>query len=207
MIGGSKKRMSSEYAQFAAAWLLLFCSGVGAGGVPPALAATPGSAQPLISGHFALTTLDGREVTEATYRGKWLVMYFGYTHCPDVCPTVLLNVGQALKTLGPLGERIQPLFITVDPERDSAEHLTQYLAFFSPRIVGLRGEGEKLQRTAREFHAYYRRRAFENGEYAVDHSSFLYIMAPDGRFLKLLPDSIPLDQLTAELRGLVNESR
>jgi protein SCO1/2 len=156
-----------------------------------------------ISGHFALQTLAGRPVTDATYRGKWLLVYFGYTSCPDICPTVLLRIGQALDSLGSLADRVQPIFVTVDPERDTAERLTQYMAAFNRGIVGLRGDPGQIREAARQFHVYYRTRALGNGEYTVDHSSFLYVVTPEGRFEKLLADSLPADQLTGELRALV----
>jgi protein SCO1/2 len=161
----------------------------------------------LISGHFTLNGLDGKEVTDATYRGKWLVVYFGYTYCPDVCPTVLIRMGQALKELGSLADRIQPIFITVDPDRDTAQHLAQYMSAFSSRITGLRGDPEQIRAAARQFHVYYRTRSLGNGEYSVDHSSYLYVMAPDGRFVKLLADSLPEDQLAEALRTLASDTQ
>jgi protein SCO1/2 len=160
------------------------------------------AAAPSISGHFTLQTLDGREVTDASYRGKWMLVYFGYTSCPDVCPTTLLRVGQALQALGPLAEEVQPIFITLDPARDTAARLTRYMAAFDSRLVGLRGEAEQISEAAREFHVYYRLRSLGNGEYTVDHSSFLYVVDPQGHFAKLLADSVPADQLAAELRKL-----
>ena len=157
---------------------------------------------PLISGHFALTGVDEHGVTDATYRGKWLLVYFGYTYCPDVCPTVLLRVGQALDSLGPVADRVQPVFITVDPARDTSEHLKKYLASFSPRIIGLRGTAEQTAAAARQFHVYYRARSLGDGEYSVDHSSLIYVIGPDGKFAKLLADSLPVERLVAELREL-----
>jgi protein SCO1/2 len=170
--------------------------------VPAASAAAP--AVPQISGHFALQTLDGRPVTDDTYRGKWLLVYFGYTSCPDICPTVLLRVGQALDSLGSLSDRVQPIFITVDPARDTTERLSKYMAAFNSRIVGLRGSPEQIREAARQFHVYYNMRNLGNGTYTVDHSSFLYVVTPEGRFEKLLADSLPADQLAGELRTLVS---
>ncbi len=161
---------------------------------------------PDIRAHFTLQAPDGHEVTESNYAGRWLLVYFGYTFCPDVCPTVLLNVGQALQSLGAAGARLQPVFITVDPARDTASHLEKYLASFSPRIVGLRGDAQQLAAAARQFHVYYRARSLGNGDYAVDHSSYLYVIAPDGHLVKVLPDSLSLTQLTAELKALVQGS-
>lgn len=157
---------------------------------------------PSISGHFTLQTLEGREVTDATYRGKWLLVYFGYTSCPDICPTTLLRMGQALQTLGPLADKVQPIFITLDPVRDTRPRLTKYMAAFDARLIGLRGDSEQIREAARQFHVYYRLRSLGNGEYTVDHSSFLYVVGPDGHFAKLLADSVPADQLADELRQL-----
>jgi cytochrome oxidase Cu insertion factor (SCO1/SenC/PrrC family) len=154
---------------------------------------------PGISGHFQLQGPDGRQVTEASFSGKWLLVYFGYTCCPDVCPTVLLRVGQALENLGPIADRIQPIFITVDPARDTAARLSEYLHSFNPRIVGLRGDSLQTQTAARGYHAYYRARSLGNGEYTVDHSSFLYLVAPDRHFTKLLADSLSVSQLADEM--------
>lgn len=158
-----------------------------------------------ISGHFTLDALDGREVSDATYRGKWVVVYFGYTYCPDVCPTVLVRLGQALNHLGSVADRVQPLFITVDPTRDTAAHLSKYMSSFSPRIICLRGDPDQIQEAARGFHVYYRARALGNGEYTVDHSSYLYVMGPDGHFAKLLADSLTADQFAQELRALAGK--
>lgn len=181
------------------------CSGVTAATGAPSQTAPPADAAllPSISGHFALQALDGREVTDAAYRGKWLLVYFGYTSCPDICPTVLLRVGQALDQIGPLADRVQPIFITVDPARDTAQRLKQYMGAFSPRIVGLRGDPQQVGEAARQFHVFYRTRDLGNGEYTVDHSSFLYVVSPEGRFEKLLADSLPADKLAGELRALV----
>jgi cytochrome oxidase Cu insertion factor (SCO1/SenC/PrrC family) len=178
----------------------------------PAAIAAPTSTAPatggpaVISGHFTLNGLDGQQVTDANYRGKWLLVYFGYTYCPDVCPTVLMRIGQALKELGSVADRIQPLFITVDPERDTAPHLAQYMAAFDSRIVGLRGDSAQIRDAARQFHVYYRARSLGNGEYTVDHSSFVYVIAPDGNFRTLLADSLQADQLEETLRKLANEA-
>jgi protein SCO1 len=156
-----------------------------------------------ISGHFVLTATDGSNVTDATYRGKWLLVYFGYTSCPDVCPTVLNEIGTALDALGPLADKVQPLFITVDPVRDTAQSLAAYLGSFDPRIVGLSGTPEQIESAAKSYHVYYRARNLGGGEYAIDHSSFLYVMNPDGGFAELLAGDLPGHKLADELRKLV----
>lgn len=167
-----------------------------------AATAAGGGNLPSLSGHFTLQTLDGHEVTDASYRGKWLVVYFGYTSCPDVCPTTLLRVGQALQSLGPLAAKVQPIFITLDPTRDTQARLTRYMAAFDSRLVGLRGDAAQISAAARQFHVYYRLRSLGNGEYTVDHSSFLYVVDPQGHFARLLADSVPADELAADLRQL-----
>jgi len=185
------------------ALLLIGVAGMASAAVPASPGTQPGVQVPPFSARFQLQTLDGHHVTEASYRGRWLLIYFGYTFCPDVCPTVLIDVGQALNALGPLADRIQPIFITVDPVRDTASHMGQYLTAFSPRIVGLRGDPKQIEITAKQFHTYYRARSLGNGAYAVDHSSFLYVMSPDGLVAKVLPDSLHGQKLAEELRQLV----
>jgi protein SCO1 len=173
---------------------------------PQAVVSGQPPATPSMPGHFTLETPDGRQVTDANYRGKWLLVYFGYTSCPDICPTVLLRIGLALDSIGPVAQRIQPIFITVDPARDTPERLTQYLAAFNPRIVALRGDLQRTQEAAKNFHAYFRKRSLGNDDYTVDHSSFLYLINPQGRFDKLLADSLSVEQIAAELRTLAGAS-
>jgi protein SCO1/2 len=173
---------------------------------PAARPAAPPTAAS-ISGHFVLDTPDGRTVTDATYRGKWLVVYFGYTSCPDICPTVILRIGQALNSLGSTADRIQPIFITVDPARDTPKHLAQYMAAFNPRVIGLRGDAGATREAAKQFHVYYRTRSLGNDEYTVDHSSFLYVIDPKGQFTKLLADTLSADQLAAEFRTLAGQEQ
>lgn len=170
---------------------------------PASRADTLPTSSPLIAGNFELETLDGRTVTEADYRGKWLLVYFGYTSCPDVCPTVLNEIGGALNELGPLAAKLQPIFITVDPTRDKPKVLAAYLQSFDPRIVGLYGSGEQTEAAAKQFHVYYRLRSLGNGQYTVDHSGFLYVIDPKGKFVKLLTGDLPGHQMAQALRSVV----
>jgi protein SCO1/2 len=183
--------------------LLIGLAGMASVAVPAPQGAQPTAQVAPFSPRFELQTLDGHHVTDATYRGRWLLVYFGYTFCPDVCPTVLIDVGHALNAIGPLADRIQPIFITVDPVRDTASQMGQYLSAFSPRIVGLRGDPKQTEIVSKQFHTYYRARSLGNGAYAVDHSSFLYVISPDGRVAKVLPDSLRDQKLAEELRRLV----
>jgi protein SCO1 len=168
---------------------------------PPASRAQ--SAPAFIDTHFELTRLDGRDASDADFRGKWLLVYFGYTFCPDVCPTTLSELGAALDTLGPAADKFQPIFITLDPARDSATVMSAYLKAFSPRFVGLRGSGAAISETAQHFHAYYQLRGIGNGQYTVDHSSYVYVVDPQGKFVELLTTDTPGHSLADALRKLI----
>jgi protein SCO1 len=159
---------------------------------------------PRIGGHFELSMPDGRAVTDETFRGKWLVIYFGYTYCPDVCPTTLMSVAQALKMLGPAADKVQPLFITVDPERDTPEIIGEYAKDFDPRFLGLVGSPQQIAAAARDFHVYYAVRQLGNDEYVIDHSSFIYVMDPRGTFVRLLSGDLPGHELATQLAKLMN---
>lgn len=154
-------------------------------------------------GSFDLTTSDGHAVTDADYRGKWLLVYFGYTGCPDVCPTVLSEIGVALRGLGSLADKVRPIFITLDPAHDTPSVLSGYLSSFDPRIVGLRGSPEQTEKAAKLYHVYFKERSLGGGAFAVDHSSFLYVMRPDGSFAELLAGDLPGHNLADALRKLV----
>jgi protein SCO1/2 len=156
-----------------------------------------------IDGRFSLTGTGGRTVTNEDFRGKWQIIYFGYTFCPDVCPTTLAEITNALAGLGPRANEMQPIFITLDPARDSAKVLGAYLKAFDPRFVGLRGDPETIQTLARQFHAYFRLRGLGNGEYTVDHSSFIYVFDRQGAFVELLTADQPGHALTDAFRKLL----
>ena len=152
---------------------------------------------PTIGGPFKLVNGEGRPVTDRDFRGHYLLVYFGYTFCPDVCPTTLNQMAEALDTLGPKADQVQPLFITVDPKRDTPQVVGQYVAAFTPRLVGLTGTPEEIAKVAREYRVYYaiHQTAGTPGEYTVDHSSILYLMSPSGAFIA----PIRADQSGAEM--------
>lgn len=156
-----------------------------------------------VNGHFMLETLDGKTVSDTDYRGKYLVVYFGYTFCPDVCPTTLSQIGAALTELGPKADKFQPVFITLDPARDKQPVMRDYMKAFDPRIIGLRGDPEDIEDAAKSFHAYYRPRALGNGQYTVDHSSYIYVIDPKGKFVELLTGDLPGHPLASDLKKLV----
>ncbi len=136
-----------------------------------------------IGGPFELVDQDGRTVTDATYRGKWLLIYFGYTHCPDACPTALNDMAEALAQLGPLRQKLQPLFVTVDPERDTPAVMKDYTAAFQAGIVGLTGSAAQIAQAAKAYRVYYARDKGADADYAMSHSSVIYLMDPAGHFV------------------------
>lgn len=141
-----------------------------------------------------LTDHNGRVRRLEDFRGKAVVVFFGFTQCPDVCPTTLAEVSAALKTLGPDAERVQVLFVTVDPERDTQDVLAKYVNAFDPRFLGLYGDAAATQRTAKEFKVYYEKRK-QGDSYTVDHSAQTYVIDPQGR-LRLF---IRHDRISADL--------
>src|SRR5947209_15926558 len=144
-----------------------------------------------IGGPFALIDQSGKPRTDKDFRGKLMLVYFGFTYCPDVCPTDLQNIGLALDMLGEAGERIQPLFITVDPARDTPEHLKDYVPMFHPRLIGLTGDAAAIHSAAAAYRAYYAQVPLKDDDYTVDHSSFVYLMGADGEYLGFFPPGTP----------------
>lgn len=144
------------------------------------------AAKPLaIGGPFALTDQYGRPVTDRDLRGRYLLVTFGYTHCRDVCPTTLTAMTVALDKLGKAAAAVQPVFITLDPERDTPDVLKRYVAPFAPSLLGLTGSAEALARVAGEYRVT--RMAHAPADGLIDHSSVIYLMAPDGHYLAPLP--------------------
>lgn len=140
---------------------------------------------PGIGGPFSLENGEGKPVTDKDFRGHFMLVYFGYTFCPDVCPTTLNAVADAMDKLGAKADKVQPVFITVDPKRDTPSVVKQYAAAFGPRVVGLTGTPEQIAKVAKEYRVYYAEHRTGPGpdDYSMDHSSILYLMGPDGRFI------------------------
>jgi protein SCO1 len=157
-----------------------------------------------IGGPFTLSTPDGVTVTDRTYRGKWLLVYFGYTSCPDSCPTMLLDIATALKELGRDAAKVQPLFITVDPQRDTPQVMQQYTQSFDPQILGLVGAPQQIAAAAQEYGVYYVRHGAGPGvnDYVIDHSTYLYVMDPEGKFVRALHGETSGKRIAEVLRGL-----
>ncbi len=158
-----------------------------------------------IGGPFRLENGDGKPVTDRDFRGKYLLVYFGYTYCPDVCPTTLNEVASALQTLGGKAADLQPLFVSVDPQRDTPTVMKQYTAAFDPRIMGLTGTPDEIKQAAHEYRVYYaiHRTGPAPGDYTVDHSSILYLMGPDGKFIAPIRADEPGPAMAADIAKLM----
>jgi protein SCO1 len=156
--------------------------------------------------HFALAGPDGTEVTEQTYRGKWLAIYFGYTSCPDICPTTMMELAQAVQAIGPRAGGVQVVFISVDAQRDRPELLAEYLKTFDPRFVGLTGRPAQISAAAKSFNVFYERHDTDDGNYSYDHSSYLYLVDPAGQMVEALGGDRNSEQIAAVLLSLMSQS-
>lgn len=157
-----------------------------------------------LGGAFTLTRQDGVTVTERDYAGQWLLVYFGFTYCPDICPTELGRIGDVIDALGPMGDRVTPIFITIDPDRDRPANLADYVSRFHPRMQGLTGTTEQIAAAARQFRVYYARANSPNTtEYLMDHSSFIYLVGPDHRVRTLFRPDTAVEGMTRLINGQI----
>lgn len=152
-----------------------------------------------IGGDFSLLDQDGRLRHAADFRGHFMLVYFGYSYCPDVCPTTLTMMADALDRLGPSGNRIVPVFVTIDPARDRPTVLKAYLTSFGPRFVGLTGDAKAVAAAAGAYRVYYKKHPLPGGGYAMDHSSLIYLIGPDGKFLTDYDETLGADGMAALL--------
>jgi protein SCO1 len=153
---------------------------------------------------FELKDPQGRTRTLADFRGKAVVLFFGYTQCPDVCPTTLAALAEAMKRLGADADRVQVLFVTVDPERDTPALLAQYVPAFDPRFLGLYGDADATARTAKEFKVLYQKVAGPTGNYTMDHSAGTYVFDPQGRLRLYVSNGQGPDVFVHDLRELLH---
>jgi len=158
-----------------------------------------------MGGELRLTDHNGKARTLADFRGKVVIVNFGYTQCPDVCPTTLADLSSAVKKLGPDAGRVQVLFVTVDPRRDTRELLGRYVPAFDPRFLGLRGDAEATARVTKEFRVYAAEREGKTPEsYTVEHSAQTFAFDPQGRLRLVIAYGAPPDDIAADLRLLLN---
>ena len=156
---------------------------------------------------FTLTDHAGATRTLADYRGKVVLVFFGFTHCPDVCPTTMLEAAEAMKLLGPRGDRLQVLFITVDPERDTPENLARYVPAFHPSFVGLRGDADTTARTAKDFKVFYQKsQQSSSGSYSIDHTAGSYIFDTQGRLRLFTRHGVGAESLAHDISLLLDEA-
>jgi protein SCO1/2 len=169
------------------------------GGQGPAVQ-TSGKA--LIGGPFTLVGRDGKPVTDQAFRGKYMMVFFGFTHCPDICPAELQMMAAALDELGPKANEIIPIFITLDPERDTPMVVSDYVTNFSPRFVGLTGSSEQIAAAAKAYRVVYSKFQQDNSssDYSIDHSAFVYLMGKDGEYITHFAYGTPASQMTETLR-------
>jgi protein SCO1/2 len=166
-----------------------------------ALAPSASTGAPAITSEFELVDQTGRTVRDEDLRGKWQLVFFGFTTCPDICPTTLSKVTAALEELGPEATRdLRPLLITVDPERDTPPVLKDYLTAFDPRILGLTGTAEQVGAAFKGFRVYAAKRPLEGGGYTMDHSAFVYLIDPQGEYAAHFLAQIPVEDLVGKLR-------
>src|SRR5438132_1343650 len=156
-----------------------------------------------IGGPFRLVDQNGGTVTDADLKGKWLLVYFGYTHCPDACPTALNDIAIALEELGPKRDAVRPVFITVDPERDTPESLKAYVTSFDAPILALTGTADQLAQAAKGYRGYYAKHPEAGGDYSMDHSSVIYVMDPEGRFTASFTHESAPEQIAERLKKLI----
>ena len=156
-----------------------------------------------IGGPFTLMDHTGRVVTDTDFAGKYRLIFFGYTYCPDICPTELQTIGQVMDQLGDDEVLVQPLFITIDPARDTPAVLAGYVKLFHPAILGLTGTKEQIAAVAKAYRVYYARSTGAAGTdgYMMDHSTFAYLMAPDGTFISVFAKGTSAEQMVAAIRG------
>jgi cytochrome oxidase Cu insertion factor (SCO1/SenC/PrrC family) len=158
-----------------------------------------------IGGPFELVDQTGRTRTQADLSGKFALIYFGFTYCPDACPTALVAMAEALDQIGPLAARVQPVFVTVDPERDTVAQMASYVAAVDDRLWGLTGTPAQIAQAAKAYRVFYRKATpKDGGEYLVDHTSLIYLMGPDGAYRAHFSHETTPERMAETLRKLLS---
>ncbi len=157
-------------------------------------------------GDFQLTDQHGKPWSTQSARGQVVLLSFGYTFCPDICPTTLATINAALKQLGDDATQVQPVFVSLDPERDTPERLNEYVSWFNPRLIGLTGSAEMLGQVADHYRVRYARvQAADADYYTLDHSASLYLLDRQGKLAGMLPHGLPTDALVHAVEDLLRE--
>jgi len=167
--------------------------------------AVQSSGTALVGGPFSLVGTDGKAVTDADFRGRYMLIFFGFTHCPDICPAELQVIAQALDKLGDKGKKVVPVFITLDPDRDTPQVMAEYVKSFGPNFVGLTGTPEAIAAAAKSYRVAYAK--VENKEsasdYSVDHSALVYLMDPEGKYVTHFSFGTSADEMAEKLNKIV----
>jgi protein SCO1/2 len=194
--------MNSRLVRIALACLaaLVLAAGIAAYQVRSERQSQTASRFDMIGGPFELVDQDGKTVTRDSFAGRFVLMSFGFTFCPDVCPTELSQMAATMDLLGDEAERLQPVFVTVDPERDTPEAIGQYVRQFHPRLIGLTGTPEQIATAAGAYKVYYSKVEQDGGYYTMDHSTFLYLLGPDGTTVDIFPYGTDPEDLAARIR-------
>ncbi|MFV0280300.1 MAG: SCO family protein [Rhodoblastus sp.] len=164
-----------------------------------------GPQQPSIGGPFRLKTPDGQVIDNAALKGKPYAIFFGFTHCPEVCPTTMADMTALMGKLGDAAKDFKIYFVTVDPERDTPAAMRDYVASFAPYVVALTGSPEEIATAAKAFRVYYRKTPLENGDYTMDHSAFVYLMRKDGSFSTVIGYQEKPDRALEKLKALLGK--
>ena len=176
------------------------------------LVTTPQGGQPvqssgtaLVGGPFSLVGADGKPVTDRDFRGRYMLIFFGFTHCPDICPAELQVIAQALEQLGDKAKNVVPIFITLDPERDTPEAMGNYVKSFGPNFVGLTGSPEAIAAAAKAYRVSYAKVEDKESaaDYGVDHSALVYLMDPEGRYVTHFSYGLSAEQMAEKLGKLL----
>lgn len=159
------------------------------------------SGQGTVGGAFSLTDAVGARRSLSDFRGKLVLLYFGFTYCPDVCPTDLMAMGNLVRSLGPAGDQVQPVFVTLDPERDKPEVLRAYVASFHPRFVALTGTEDEIRRVATSYKVYFEKvKPPGVSTYLIDHTAYVFLLDREGRFITLFPPGTPQERMAVMVR-------
>jgi protein SCO1/2 len=161
----------------------------------------PSTGKALVGGPFSLVDHTGRRVTDKDFRGRYMLVYFGFTYCPDVCPSGLQVIAAALQKIGPSADRLTPLFITVDPERDTPAQMAEYVKSFDPRLIGLTGTAAEVDAAAKAYRVYYKKVKDEKstGGFTIDHTALMYLMDPKGAYVSHFSHTTSVDALAERL--------
>jgi cytochrome oxidase Cu insertion factor (SCO1/SenC/PrrC family) len=166
----------------------------------PGLGRVVTTGQADVGGPFQLTDQHGKRVSDKDFRGRYMLIYFGYSFCPDVCPTTLAVMAQALDKLGDRSRRVTPIFITIDPERDTPKVLDDYMKAFGPNFVGLTGSAAEIKDAEKKYRVYAAKKPLEGGNYGMDHSSVIYLMGPQGKMVSFYDEAVSPDDLAKDLK-------